>query len=205
MLNGRNSYAKTAPDATFMRLQAGHLLPAHNLIEGRENQLIVNYTIHQTSSQPNEFVPPIKELAPFTEQSPQNVIGAAANGRAEHYTNLQEHGLGNYQKYSGIYFEKRAKNKNTPFDRENFAYAPDQDQYSFPANKAVEFQYETRTRTKRGYQRKLRVYACSSCSTIPQAEACKRGKNKKQIKFSPVFEGYKKQEKENMRIELGMS
>ena len=78
-----------------MRLQAGQLHPAHNLIEGSENQFIVNYTIHQTSSQTNEFVPPIKELARFTEQSPQNVIRDAANGREEHYTNLQEHGLAN--------------------------------------------------------------------------------------------------------------
>ena len=32
-----------------------------------------------------------------------------------------------------------------------------------------------------------------------------KGKNNKQIKFSPVFEGYKKQVKENLRSELGMS
>ena len=78
-----------------MRLQAGHLHPAHNLIERSKNQFIVNYTIHQTSSQTNEFVPPIKQLARFTEQSPQNVIRDAANGREEHYTNLQEHRLAN--------------------------------------------------------------------------------------------------------------
>ena len=95
MLNGPNSYAKTDPDATFMRLKAGQLHPAYNLIEGRKNQFIVNHTIHQTSSQPNEFVPPIKQPARFTEQSPQNVIRDAANGREEHYTNLQEHGLAN--------------------------------------------------------------------------------------------------------------
>ena len=205
LLNGRNSYSKTDPDATFMRMKDGQLLPAYNIIEGSENQFIVNYTIHQTLGETNEFVPHIKELARFTEQRPKNVIGDAAYGSEENYTYLQEHGLGNYLKYSGIYFEKSAKSKENPFHKDNFAYDPHQDQFTCPANQAVEFEYETRKKTKSGYQRKIRVYECSSCRTCPLAEACKRGKNNRQIKFSPAFEGYKKQVKENLSSELGMS
>ena len=78
LLNGRNSYSKTDPDATFMRLKDGQLLPASNIIEGSENQFIVNYTIHQRSNETNEFVAHIKELARFTKQRPENVIGDAA-------------------------------------------------------------------------------------------------------------------------------
>jgi transposase len=205
LLNGRNSYSKTDPDATFMRMKDGQLLPAYNIIEGSENQFIVNYTIHQTLGETNEFVPHIKELARFTEQRPKNVIGDAAYGSEENYTYLQEHGLGNYLKYSGIYFEKSAKYKENPFHKDNFAYDPHQDQFTCPANQAVEFEYETRKKTKSGYQRKIRVYECSSCRTCSLAEACKRGKNNRQIKFSPAFEGYKKQVKENLSSELGMS
>ena len=205
LLNGRNSYSKTDPDATFMRMKDGQLLPAYTIIEGSENQFIVNYTIHQTLGETNEFVPHIKELARFTEQRPKNLIGDAAYGSEENYTYLQEHGLGNYLKYSGIYFEKSAKYKENPFHKDNFAYDPHQDQFTCPANQAVEFQYETRKKTKSGYQRKIRVYECSSCRTCPLAEACKRGKNNRQIKFSPAFEGYKKQVKENLSSELGMS
>ena len=51
----------------------------------------------------------------------------------------------------------------------------------------------------------MRVYECSSCGTCPLAGSCKSGKNNKQIKVSPVFEGYKKQVKEKLRSELGMS
>ena len=205
LLNGRNSYSKTDPDATFMRMKDGQLLPAYNIIEGSENQFIVNYTIHQTLGETNEFVPHIKELARFTEQRPKNLIGDAAYGSEENYTYLQEHGLGNYLKYSGIYFEKSAKSKENPFHKDNFAYDPHQDQFTCPANQAVEFEYETRKKTKSGYQRKIRVYECSSCRTCSLAEACKRGKNNRQIKFSPAFEGYKKQVKENLSSELGMS
>ena len=205
LLNGRNSYSKTDPDATFMRMKDGQLLPAYTIIEGSENQFIVNYTIHQTSGEAKEFVPHIKELARFTEQRPKNLIGDAAYGSEENYTYLQENGLGNYLKYSGIYFDKSAKSKEDPFHKDNFAYDPHQDQFTCPANQAVEFEYETRTRTKSGYERKIRVYECSACSSCPLAQACKRGKNNRQIKFSPTFEGYKKQVKENLSSELGMS
>lgn len=114
MLNGRNSYTKTDPDATLMRLQAGQLLPAYNIIEESENQFIVNYPIHQTSSETNEFVPHIKALAHFTEQSPQNVIGAAAYGSEEKYTYLQEHGLGNYLKILGDILCKESQVQKHP-------------------------------------------------------------------------------------------
>ena len=109
LLNGRESYTKTDPDPSFMRLKEGQLLPAYNIIEGIANQFIVNYTIDQRAIETNEFVPPIKDLVRFTEQSPENVIGDASYGSEENYTYLQEHVLGKYLKYSGLYFEKRAK------------------------------------------------------------------------------------------------
>ena len=49
ILNGRNSYSKTDPDATFMRMkddhmQNGQLKPGYNVQISSENQFIVNYT-----------------------------------------------------------------------------------------------------------------------------------------------------------------
>ena len=62
ILNGRRSYSKTDTDATFMRLKDDQLVPAYNIIHGTENQFIVNYTIHQTAGETNEFVKHIKQL-----------------------------------------------------------------------------------------------------------------------------------------------
>ena len=52
ILGGRNSYSKTDPDATFMRmkddhLQNGQLKPAYNVQLGTENQFILGFSIHQ--------------------------------------------------------------------------------------------------------------------------------------------------------------
>src|SRR5690606_18524313 len=47
----RNSYSKTDPDATFMRMKEDHmgngqLKPAYNVQISTSNQFIVNYTLH---------------------------------------------------------------------------------------------------------------------------------------------------------------
>jgi hypothetical protein len=52
ILAQRNSYSRTDPDATFMRLKEDHmkngqLKPAYNLQISSNNQYIVNYTLHQ--------------------------------------------------------------------------------------------------------------------------------------------------------------
>ena len=55
VLAGRSSYSKTDPDATFMRMkddhmQNGQLKPAYNTQISTENQIIINYTVHQTTN-----------------------------------------------------------------------------------------------------------------------------------------------------------
>ena len=55
VLGERNSYSKTDPDATFMRMKEDHmkngqLKPAYNPQISTENQFILNYTIHQNTN-----------------------------------------------------------------------------------------------------------------------------------------------------------
>jgi transposase len=52
MLNGRNSYSKTDPDATFMRMKDDHmgngqLKPAYNWQQTTSGQFILGYSLHQ--------------------------------------------------------------------------------------------------------------------------------------------------------------
>jgi transposase len=52
---GRNSFSKTDKDATFMKMKEDHmknrtLKPGYNVQIGTENQMIVGFSIHQTST-----------------------------------------------------------------------------------------------------------------------------------------------------------
>lgn len=55
MMGTRNSFSKTDPDATFMRMKDYHmrnrsLKPGYNIQIGTENQFIVGYSLHQVST-----------------------------------------------------------------------------------------------------------------------------------------------------------
>ena len=64
VLGERNSYSKTDPDATFMRMkedhmQNGQLKPGYNAQISTENQIIVNYTLHQNPTDTKTLKPPL--------------------------------------------------------------------------------------------------------------------------------------------------
>jgi hypothetical protein len=66
----RNSYSKTDPDATFMRIKEdamknGQLKPAYNLHLSTENNFITNFSIHQ---RPGDTATFISHLESFKEK-----------------------------------------------------------------------------------------------------------------------------------------
>jgi hypothetical protein len=57
LFKGRNSYSKTDPDATFMRMKEDHmrngqLKPGYNVQMGTENQFITGYSVRKARIQP---------------------------------------------------------------------------------------------------------------------------------------------------------
>ena len=67
ILKGRNSYSKTDPDATFMRLKEDHmkngqLKPAYNLQISTNNQFIVHYTLHHNPTDTKTLAPHLRSF-----------------------------------------------------------------------------------------------------------------------------------------------
>jgi transposase len=63
----RNSYSKTEPDATFMRMkedhmQNGQLKPGYNAQISTENRIIVNYTLHQNPTDTKTLQPHLENF-----------------------------------------------------------------------------------------------------------------------------------------------
>lgn len=203
LLNGRNSYSKTDPDATFMRMKNGELLPGYNILQGTENQFIVNTSIHQQASETTAFPSHFDLLYQNLEQLPQNIIGDAAYGSEENYDLLSKNNIGNYLKYSGINHEKSQKYRNNPFHKDNMIYDGEQDAFICPDNRFIKFKQQTTKKNKNGYQSQIREYESEDCTGCLMADACKKGKNNRQIKYSPGYEAYKEQVRTNLRSEKG--
>lgn len=67
ILGDRNSYSKTDPDATFMRMKEdamnnGQTKPGYNLQIGTENQYIVHFGLFQTPGDPFTMIPFFKSF-----------------------------------------------------------------------------------------------------------------------------------------------
>ncbi|MCK5337323.1 MAG: transposase, partial [Bacteroidales bacterium] len=66
-MGDRNSISKTDPDATFMRMKEDHMLngqlkPAYNWQISTQNQYILGYTLHQTSTDTATLPPHLESL-----------------------------------------------------------------------------------------------------------------------------------------------
>ncbi len=63
----RNSFSKTDPDATFMRMKEDHmkngqLKPGYNVQVGTENQFIVGFSIHQRPTDTRCLIPHFEQM-----------------------------------------------------------------------------------------------------------------------------------------------
>ena len=77
-LGKRNSYSKTDPDATFMRMKEDHMLngqlkPGYNWQISTENQYILGYTIHQTTNDTTTLASHMESLKENLGKMPEAV------------------------------------------------------------------------------------------------------------------------------------
>jgi transposase len=114
LLQNRNSYSKTDPDATFMRMKEDHMLngqlkPAYNLQISTNNQFILHYTTHQTPGDTRTLIPHLDSFQSIYNKLPQELVADAGYGSQENYLVLKRKGVSAYIKYN--YFDKDRKSK----------------------------------------------------------------------------------------------
>ncbi len=94
ILGDRNSFSKTDPDATFMRmkddhLNKGQLKPAYNVQIGTENQFIVGFSVHQRPGDTRCLIPLLDHLSQQLGRLPQTIVADARYGSEENYAYLK--------------------------------------------------------------------------------------------------------------------
>jgi transposase len=114
ILKSRNSYSKTDPDASFMRMKEDHmgngqLKAAYNLQLSTENQFIINYTLHPNPGDTKTLLPHIENFEHLYNKCPKEIVTDAGYGSEENYTFLQKRRIKAYIKYN--YFDKDQKSK----------------------------------------------------------------------------------------------
>lgn len=192
----RSSYSKTDKDATFFMDKEKLYRPSYNIIIGTEEQLIVNYSLHQKASETDKFIPHMKKLKQITKgKNPNRAIGDGTYGSEENYDFLKKEKIESYLKYPGFYQEVTGKAKKNRFGRINFRYKKQEDKIYCPEARQMSVNRIEEKITENGYKQVNRIYKgnCRGCEYLSVCSKSARGRtvqlNKKLEKYRRLTKG----------------
>ena len=195
----RNSYSKTDPDATFMRMKDdymknGQLKPGYNVQIATEGQYTLAYGIYPNPTDTKTLIPFLDEIENQYFDLPTYIVADAGYGSEQNYedviTNRKRVPLMKYTMYER---EQKKKVKNDPFQPRNWHYDAEEDRYTCPNGQYLTFQRYATRKDKSGFERSFKVYECTNCTGCPFRADCTKaqeGKNR-QLKMNERWEQQK--------------
>ncbi len=178
----RNSYSKTDPDATFMRMKEdamlnGQLKPAYNLQHGVDSEYITWLDISPRPTDTRTLIPFLKDMELYLPFKYQEIVADAGYESEENYLFLEENGQLAYIKPQNYEISKTRKYRQDIGRMENMKYDEKADCYYCKNGQVLTMQYEKREKTARGYRRTVTVYRSNGCSGCPFKTDCIKGNN----------------------------
>ena len=178
----RNSYSKTDPDATFMRMkedamQNGQLKPAYNLQHGVDSEYITWLNLSSRPTDTRTLIPFLEDMEEHLPFKYQEVVADAGYESEENYLFLEGNGQIAYIKPQNYEISKTRKYRKDIGRMENMEYDEESDCYYCRNGQALTVQYEKKEKTASGYLRTVTVYRSSDCSGCPFKTECIKGNN----------------------------
>ena len=212
----RNSYSKTDPDATFMRLKEdamlnGQLKPAYNLQHGVDAQYITWLDLSCRPTDVLTLVPFLKEMEQYLPFKYKEVSADAGYESEEAYVFLKQNGQESYLKPQNYEISKTRKYRQDISRRENMAYDEEKDEYICTNGKRLRPLFERHQKNRNGYVSTVTIYECESCRGCPYKEKCIHGNNcktpmeerNKRLSVSKVMNEMRQETLERITSEYG--
>jgi transposase len=209
-LGDRNSFSKTDPDATFMRMKEdvmrnGQLKPAYNIQIGTEGQFVLGYSIHQNPGDTLTLIPHCDWFSGAFNRLPGRIIADAGYGSEENYEYLLKHGVDAVVKYNTFRFEKTKKFRENPFRKENMPFDSKKDEFTCPAGKPLRFAGMETFQSQSGFQSKVREYRCKDCSGCPLKEKCFPTEGSRSVQVRPRLDELRVLARNRLDSETGIT
>jgi len=209
ILGERNSFSKTDPDATFMRMKEDHmkngqLKPAYNVQISTSNQFIVNYTIHPNPTDTTTLTAHLAQHEASFGRSPKVLVADAGYGSEENYTLLEQKETVAFVKY-GMFDKGQNENHNSkhPFAANKLFYNKEKDCYICPMGQQMGF-IGTYTRiTATGFKQTVKRYQARNCGSCPLNGACHKSKDNRIIEINENLNRLKQKAYELLNSEEG--
>ena len=181
-LGDRNSYSKTDPDATFMRMKEdamlnGQLKPAYNIQHGVDSEYITWIDISPHPTDTRTLIPFLKDMENHLGFKYSEVVADAGYESEENYLFIEENGQTAYIKPQNYEISKTRKYKKDISRRENMEYHADRDSYICLNGRELTVTNERRSKTTSGYVSVKTYYRSPDCTGCPYKTECIKGNN----------------------------
>jgi transposase len=207
---GRNSFSKTDPDATFMHMKEDHmrnaqLKPGYNIQLGVEGEYITGVLVSSERSDQLTLIPLLESMENHLIKSYEDVTADAGYESEENYTYFEgKPATECYIKPQNYERSKTKKYKSNMALRENMPYDAVLDEYTCQAGKKLRAVYVGKKKSRTGFEREVTYYECESCEGCQHKKKCTRSKDKRTIQVSKKFIEQRKQSLERITSEQGI-
>ena len=209
-LGQRNSYSKTDPDATFMRMKEdamnnGQTKPGYNLQISTENQFITDFGFFHNPNDTCTLIPFLSSFSQRYDHFPSEVCADSGYGSQENYSFMEANGIDAYVKYNFFHKEQKRAFRKDIFRIENLYYNKDEDYFVCPMGQHMEKVGVHHKKTDLGYPTTSCVYRARRCDGCPLRWGCYKKKyGNREIEINHELMEYKRKARERLLSEKGL-
>ncbi|HEY2583944.1 MAG TPA: IS1182 family transposase [Mucilaginibacter sp.] len=206
-LAGRNSYSKTDPDATFMKMKEDHMLngqlkPAYNWQISTQEQFILNYSLHQSSTDYGTLASHLEQYQTLYQQQPKAIVADAGYGSDENYSLLNGKNIEAYIKYN--YFDKEQKEGVKAFSNDTLHHNEQENYLICPMGQKMWHIGDQTRVTASGYRQTVSRYQAANCQGCPMRGVCHNSKGNRIAEVNHGLRKHKQVAKERLTSEQGI-
>lgn len=206
----RNSYSKTDPDATFMRMKEdamnnGQTKPGYNLQIATENQFITDFGFFPNPTDTLTMIPFLSSFCDRYGHYAKETCADSGYGSEENYAFMESHDMEAYVKYNLFHKEQKRAFKNDIFRIENLYYNPDGDYFVCPMGQHMERAGVRHGKTNNGYRTESVIYRARRCEGCPLRWGCyKKRSGNRETEVNHRLMEYKQKARERLTSERGL-
>ena len=209
VLGERNSYSKTDPDATFMRMKEDAMKNeqtklGYNLQTGTENQFIIDFRLFPNPTDTLTLIPFFHSFRHRYNRLPGIGVADSGYGSEENYRFMQENGIEAFVKYNYFHKEQRPRYTPNPFHAESLHYNAGEDYYVCPMGQHMNRIGTRHDKTASGYITESARYKAQRCEGCPLHGSCFKARGNRIIEVNHRLNQYKRQARERLLSEEGI-
>lgn len=209
ILSDRNSYSKTDKDATFMRMKDDHMMngqlkAAYNWQISTNNQFILNYSIHQKTTDTVVLKDHLSSYYALYGSYPKTLVADAGYGSEENYEYLEDKQIDSYVKFNYFHKEQTKKWQLDGFKVHNLHYNIELDCYYCPMGQAMTKIGEKSNTTKTGFKQTYSLYQAQNCNGCPLRSRCHKAKGNRIIQVNHKLNAHKQKARDKLKSKVGL-